>query len=646
MRRHSDPLMSLTVHHYTASNIDKESLLCTARRLAFEGKWLTPPFRRTLRLNFDAQWEYAIPPPVFDAGNCIHGSLRDWGDLEEDGNEGRGLEELEEWIPLSREGLRPSAQEYGDLEMDEADTGFIVADDDEEQLHGPSTRPFLNAGFSFIALNDGSDGGSKHHRTSPSTSTNAYLEDEVDTSFIRGAVQEEFNEADTGFHVDEDEIEEDMSFGFILSGGSGVSYNWGDDKQVDQDKMNTAFFEHQGPSAEDDEEDEAGVESNLLSLSQDSKAKDLNLSRRGEEDKYIFNHRSSDEADTGFHIEDENEEDAYMVSEFFLQSIDHSRVDDEANAAAAWAKNPSSIDRSLPDVPIEPPDESPDIVMMDDDEDKDANTGFIDFKAALGTDEEDEEEDIDSRFILSDADIQYHNGFISEIQDADDFTVQEVKEEEEEMEKHVEGEYEEDRISEWANSVNEDDTKVHGSENGDYEYKGHPSRLIPIVRCLSVLLCLPLITFMSQPQTIISKLFTSPVHTPQRFLKKYQSLSACVEPLGSGLGWIIPVTTPGGVVLTDGHEAPGFWTPRSLAAFWSFLAGTLHEETGMGVAYDYFGGNGYFFKLYHDSRLSVLLRGRLDEWVWRNGDEEEDVKMFESLRLLLLDSVNKEVGFW
>lgn len=106
------------------------------------------------------------------------------------------------------------------------------------------------------------------------------------------------------------------------------------------------------------------------------------------------------------------------------------------------------------------------------------------------------------------------------------------------------------------------------------------------------------------------------------------------------------MTTPGGVILTDGHEAPGCWTPRSLAAFWSFLGESLHEETGMGVAYDYFGGKGYFFKLYHDARLSVLLRGRLDEWVWKEEGEEAGVRMFQGVRLLLRNSVNKEVGFW
>ncbi|KAK0440967.1 uncharacterized protein EV420DRAFT_1128208 [Desarmillaria tabescens] len=607
--------MSLTVHHYTTTtSIDPESLLCTARRLAFDGKWLTPAFRRTLQLNFDAQWEYAIPPPVFDVGNRTNRPLRDWGDLEEDGDEGKGLEELEEWVPWSREDLHSPVQKYGDIEMDEADG----------ESHSPSTRLILDAG---------SNGKSKHSPISQSNSTKARLEDEVYLGFTRGADNEGFDEADTGFHIDEDEMEEDMSFGFFLSGRSGVSYDWGDDNQVDEDEINTAFIEDEGP---DEEEDEAGVESGLLSLSQGSKTKDLHLSRRVSdalrdmEDNAVFERGWSNDADTGFHVEDE--EDDYMDSQFFLPSIDRSRSDDEANAAPLGGdRNPQSVNTSLPDVPIEPPDESPDFAMLDEDENEDANTGFIDFKAALDTDEEDEEEDIDSRFILSDGDIQYHHGSISEILDADDFTVQDVKEEEEgETEKHIEGEYEEDKISEW---VDEDDSQVHGSENasGDYEFKGHPSRLIPI------------------PQTITSRLLTSSVHTPQRFLAKYRSLSTRVESLGSGLGWIIPVTTPGGVVLIDGHESPGCWTPRSLAAFWGFL-GTLHKETGVGVAYDFFGGRGYFFKLYHCAGLSVLLRGRLDEWVWRDGGGEGEgeggVRMFKGLRLLLRDSVNKEVGFW
>ncbi|KAG7444496.1 uncharacterized protein BT62DRAFT_934144 [Guyanagaster necrorhizus] len=76
-------------------------------------------------------------------------------------------------------------------------------------------------------------------------------------------------------------------------------------------------------------------------------------------------------------------------------------------------KNPSSVDRSLPDAPIEPPDENTDVVMLDD-EDEDANTRFVNFKANLNTDEEDED-DIDSRFIPSDADTQYHHGSITEI---------------------------------------------------------------------------------------------------------------------------------------------------------------------------------------------------------------------------------------
>ncbi|PBK65928.1 hypothetical protein ARMSODRAFT_1087166 [Armillaria solidipes] len=605
--------MSLTVHHYTTSSIDQESLLCAARRLALDGEWRTPAFCGTLLLNFDAQWEYAIPPPVFDVGHRANRPLRDWGDLEEDGDEGQELEELEEWVPWSREYLRPPVQECRDVEIDEADTGFIVTDD-EEQLRGGSNRRLK-------------------HRPASSTSTGARFDNEADSGFIRDADNEGFDEADTGFHVDEDEMEEDMSFGFVLSGRSGVSYNWVDDNPVDEDEMNTGFIEDEGPSAEDDE---AGVESGLLSLSQDSKAKDFNLSRkvsealRVREDDAVFEDGWSGEADTGFHVEGEGEEDDYMDSQFFLPSIHRSRPDDEADAAPVTGdKSPSSVDTSIPDVPIEPSDESPDIVMSDDDQDEDANTGFIDFKASLDTDEEDEEEDIDSRFILSDGDIQYHHGSISEILDADDFTVQEVKEkEEEEMEKRIEGEYEEDMISEWATGGDEDDSQVRGSENGDYEYKGHPSKLLPV------------------PPTILSKLLTSPVHTPQRFLEKYRSLSSRVEPLGSGLGWIIPVTTPGGVILTDGHEAPGCWTPRSLAAFWSFLGESLHEETGMGVAYDYFGGKGYFFKLYHNARLSVLLRGRLDEWVWKDEGEEEGVRMFQGVRLLLRNSVNKEIGFW
>ncbi|KAK0238504.1 hypothetical protein EDD85DRAFT_827058 [Armillaria nabsnona] len=610
--------MSFTVHHYTTSNHDEESLLCTARRLALEGKWLTPLSCRTLRLNFDAQWEYAIPPPVLDVGNRANSRpLRDWGDLAEDGDEGKGLEELEEWVPYAyaRESLRPPVQEYGDVEMDEADTGIIITDNDDEELHSPSTRLFLYAGSNEKLK----------HRPAPSISTRARFENKADSGFIRGADNEGFDEADTGFHVDEDEMEEDMSFGFVLSGRSGVSYNWVDDNPVDEGEMNTAFIEDEGPSAEDEEEDEAGVESGLLSLSQDSKAKDFNLSRKVSEALRVR------EDDAVFEDGWSGEEDDYMDSQFLLPS---SRSDDETNVAPVAAdRNPPSVDTSLPDVPIGPSDESPDIVMSDDvsgeDNDEDANTGFIDFKASLDTDEEDEEEDIDSRFILSDGDIQYHRGSISEILDADDFTtVQEVKEEEEETEKHIEGEYEEDMISEWATGGDEDDSKLHGAENGDYEYKGHPSTLLPI------------------PPKITSKLLTLPVHTPQRFLEKYQSLSSRVESLGSGLGWIIPVTTPGGVILTDGHEAPGCWTPRSLAAFWSFLGESLHEETGMGVVYDYFGGKGYFFKLYHDARLSVLLRGRLDEWVWKEEGEEAGVRMFQGVRLLLRNSVNKEIGFW
>ncbi|KAG7444508.1 uncharacterized protein BT62DRAFT_934151 [Guyanagaster necrorhizus] len=649
--------MSLTVHHYTNGNIDQESLLFTARRLALKGTWLTPPFLRTLRLNFDAQWEYAISPPVFDAGKHTRRPLRDWGDLEQDGDEGKGLEELEEWVPWSREDLRSRVQEYRDVEMEEADTGFIVTDDDEEQPYDPSKRLVLDA--HFVTPNDGSDTRSKHPSISPSTlrrngvhpfrrlaergesnaastSSKPGLEGEGNLSFIGDADNEGFDEADTGFHIDEGEMEEDMSFGFVLSEATGISFTWGADvHKVDEDEMNTAFVDER-PSAEDEEEDEACVALDLLLSSQESKEKDFNLPRRvsealrGREDKAVFEHGWSAEADTGFHIEDHDED--YTDSQFFLPSIDHSRSNNEASTAHVEGdRNSSSVDGSFPDAPIEPPDESPDILMLDDDEneDEDANTGFVNFKANLDADEEDEEEDIDSRFILSDADIQYHNGSISEILDADDFTVQDVKEEEEgETENHVEGEYEEDRISEWVTVVDEDDSKVRDPNDDDYEYKEHPSRLIPI------------------PQTIISKLLTSPVHTPQRFLEKYQSLSARVDSLGSGLGWIIPVTTPGGVVLVDGHEAPGLWTPRSLAAFWSFLCESLHKETGMGVAYDYFGGNGYFFKLYHDARLSVLLRGRLDEWVWRAGDEEGGVRMFQGLRLSLLDAVNEEVGVW
>ncbi len=132
--------MSLTVHHYTTSNHDEESLLCAARRLALEGKWLTPPSCRTLRLNFDAQWEYAVPPPVLDVGNrATSRPLRDWGDLAEDGDVGKGLEELEEWVPYVRESLRPPVQKYGDVEMDEADAGIIITDNNDEELHSPST---------------------------------------------------------------------------------------------------------------------------------------------------------------------------------------------------------------------------------------------------------------------------------------------------------------------------------------------------------------------------------------------------------------------------------------------------------------------------------------------------------------------------
>lgn len=419
---------------------------------------------------------------MFDVGSRAKRPLRDWGDLEEDGDDGKGLEELEEWVPYARENVRPPVQEYGDVEMDEADTGIIITDNNDEELRSPSTRFFLYAG---------SNEKSKH-RPAPSTSTRARFDNEADSGFIRDADNEGFDEADTGFHVDEDEMEEDMSFGFVLSGRSGVSYNWVDDNPVDEDEMNTGFIEAEGPSAED-EEDEAGVESGLLSLSQDSKAKDFNLSRkvsealRVREDDAVFEDGWSGEADTGFHIEGEGEEDDYMDSQFFLPS---SRSQDETNAApVAGDRNPPSVDTSLPDVPIGPSDESPDIVMSDDvsgeDNDEDANTGFIDFKASLDTDEEDEEEGIDSRFILSDGDIQYHHGSISEILDADGFTtVQEVKEEEE-MEKHIEGEYEEDMISEWATGGDEDDSKLHGAENGDYEYKGHPSTLLPIVRSLS-----------------------------------------------------------------------------------------------------------------------------------------------------------------
>lgn len=57
--------------------------------------------------------------------------------------------------------------------------------------------------------------------------------------------------------------------------------------------------------------------------------------------------------------------------------------------------------------------ENTDVVMLDD-EDEDANTRFVNFKANLNTDEEDED-DIDSRFIPSDADTQYHHGSITEI---------------------------------------------------------------------------------------------------------------------------------------------------------------------------------------------------------------------------------------
>ncbi|KAK0488594.1 hypothetical protein IW261DRAFT_1557045 [Armillaria novae-zelandiae] len=599
--------MSLTVHHYTTSNVDQESLLCAARRIALDGEWRTPAFCRTLRLNFDAQWEYAIPPPVFDVGNRANRPLRDWGDLKEDGDEGQDLEGLEEWVSWSRKDIWPPMQECTDVAIDEADTGFIGTDN-EEQFRGRSIRRL------------------KHRPAS----TRARLDNEANSGFIRGADNEGFDEADTGFHVDEDEMEDDMSFGFVLSGRSGVSYDWDDDNLVDEDEMNTAFIEDEGPS---EENEEAGVESGLLSLSQDSKAKDCSLSHkvsealRDREDDAVFEDGWSSEADTGFRVEGEEEDDD-MDSQFFLSS---SRSDDEAiTVPVKGGRGPSLVDTYLPDVPTAPSGESPDVVMSDDvsdvDEDEDANTGFIDFKASLDADEEDEEEDIDSRFILSDGDIQYHNGSISEILDADDFTVQEVKEEE--MEKHTEGEYEEDMISEWGTGDDEDDSKFPSSENGDYEYKGHPSKLLPI------------------PPTIISKLLTWPVHTPRRFLEKYQSLSSRVKSLGSGLGWIIPVTTPGGVILNDGHEAPGCWTPRSLAAFWSFLGESLHEETGMGVAYDYFGGKGYFFKLYHDARLSVLLRGRLDEWTWKEEGEEEGVRMFQGMRLLLRNSVNKEVGFW
>ncbi len=290
----------------------------------------------------------------------------------------------------------------------------------------------------------------------------------------------------------------------------------------------------------------------LLSLSQDSKAKDFTLSRkvsealRVREDDAVFEDGWSGEADTGFHIEGEGEEDDYMDSQFFLPS---SRSQDETNAApVAGDRNPPSVDTPLPDVPIEPSDESPDIVMSDEDEDEDANTGFIDFKASLDTDEEDEEEDIDSRFILSDGDIQYHHGSISEILDADDFTtVQEVKEEEEEMEKHIEGEYEEDMISEWATGGDEDDSKFHGSENDDYEYKGHPSTLLPVVRSLSLYSLLPsLLTYILYPSPQQSPrncphcLFT--LHSASwRSINPYPLASS---PWVRGLGWIIPVTHP------------------------------------------------------------------------------------------------------
>lgn len=606
--------MSLTVHHYTTSSIDQELLLCTARRLALDGEWHIPAFCRTLRLNFDAQWEYAIPPPVFDVGIRANRPLRDWGDMKEDGDEGQELEGLEEWVPWSREDLCPPMQECKDIEIDETDTGLILTDD-EEQVRG---QLFL-------------DGGSNGRLKRPLASTRARFDNEASSGFIRDADNEGFDEADTGFHVDEDEMEDDMSFGFVLSGRSGVSYDWDGDNLVDEDEMDTAFIEDEGPSAENEEAD---VESGLLSLSQESKAKDFGLSHkvsealRVREDDAVLEDEWSGEADTGFRIEGEGEEDDYMDSQFFLPS---SRSDDDANAIPVkGSRGPSPVDTYLPDVPTAPSGESPDVVMSDevsdDDEERDANTGFIDFKASLDADEEDEEEDIDSRFILSDGDIQYHNGSISEILDADDFTVQEVKAEE--KEKHIEGEYEEDMISEWTAGGDEDDSKFHGSENGEYEYNGHPSKLLPI------------------PPIITSKLLTWPVRTPQRFLEKYQSLVPRVDSLGSGLGWIIPVTTRGGVILKDGHEAPGCWTPRSLVSFWSFLGDSLHKETGVGVAYDYFGGKGYFFKLYHDARLSMLLRGRLDEWVWKEEGEEEGVRMFQGVRLLLRNSVNKEIGFW
>ncbi|KAK0189244.1 hypothetical protein F5146DRAFT_1123190, partial [Armillaria mellea] len=323
--------MSLTVHHYTTSNADEESLLCTARRLALEGKWRTPAFCRTLRLNFDAQWEYALPPPVFDVGNSAIRSLRDWGDLEEVGDEGKALEELEEWVPCARESLRPL-----DLSLS----------DDEEQLRG---RLFL----------DGPSNGRPEHRP---VSTGARFDKRADSRFIRDADNEGFDEADTGFHVDEDEMEDDMSFGFVLSDRSGVSYNWVDDNPADEDEMNTAFIEDEGLSVEDEE---AGVEPGLLSLSQSSKAKDFNLSRkvsealRVREDDAVFEDGWSGEADTGFYVDGDGVEDNYMDSQFFLPS---SRSDDEANAVPIkGGRSPSPADTYLPDVPIAPSDESPDI---------------------------------------------------------------------------------------------------------------------------------------------------------------------------------------------------------------------------------------------------------------------------------------------
>ncbi|KAG7444495.1 uncharacterized protein BT62DRAFT_246680 [Guyanagaster necrorhizus] len=122
------------------------------------------------------------------------------------------------------------------------------AADAEEQPYDPSKR--LDPDASFVIPNDGSDRWSKHRSTSPltlqrngvrpprrlaergdennaaSTSSKPDLEDEGNSSFIRGAENEGFDEADTGFYVEEDEMEEDMSFGFVLSEGSGISFTW------------------------------------------------------------------------------------------------------------------------------------------------------------------------------------------------------------------------------------------------------------------------------------------------------------------------------------------------------------------------------------------------------------------------------------